>query len=82
MQKKGWPAVYQTVGCGRRATSGHSLTVARAPFFVQLPPLFLQLPPLFSNSGPPFWAHVVNSFSLALAHACPAQTSPKIIKHP
>jgi hypothetical protein len=45
-------------------------------------PFFAQLPLLFSNSSPPFWANVVNSFSLASAHARPAQSSPKIFKHP
>jgi hypothetical protein len=35
-----------------------------------------------SLSYPPFFAHVVNSCSLAPAHACPIQTSPKIFKHP
>jgi hypothetical protein len=31
---------------------------------------------------PPFWADVVNSCWLALAHACPTHTSPQNFKHP
>jgi hypothetical protein len=55
-------------------TTGQRPLVARqqsgvAPFFVHCD-LFLKL-------QPPFWAHVVNPFSLALAHACPTQTSSK-----
>jgi hypothetical protein len=45
-------------------------------------PLFCTTATFFSNSSPSFWAHVVNSFSLAQAHARPTQTPPKIFKHP
>jgi hypothetical protein len=43
---------------------------------------FPRLPPPSPSSCPHFWAHVVNSSSMALAHAHPARTSPKIFKHP
>jgi hypothetical protein len=36
----------------------------------------------FNSSCLPFFVHVVNSFSLVLAHACPAQSSTKNFKHP
>jgi hypothetical protein len=38
--------------------------------------------PLSSSLLPPIFLHMVNSSSLAPAHACPAQTSPKNFKHP
>jgi hypothetical protein len=75
MQKNGRPIVCQSVGHGQPATNSHPLARVRVSFFVQLPPLF-------TNSSPPFWAHVVNSISLALAHARPAQIYPKIFTHP
>ena len=34
-----------------------------------------------SSSCPHIFPHVVNSCWLALVHACPTQTSPKIFKH-
>ena len=46
----------------------------RSPTSCNSCPLFLQVPLLFSNSSPPIWAHVVNSFPLAPAHARPAIT--------
>jgi hypothetical protein len=40
---------------------------------------FLKIP---YSCYPPFWADVVNPCWLAPTHARPAQTSPKIFKHP
>jgi hypothetical protein len=37
---------------------------------------------IFYSSCPPFFAHVVNSWWLAPAHARPTQTLPKNFKHP
>jgi hypothetical protein len=77
LQAGGQPKVsnQQLVGLDRPATSSCSLATTWALFFVKLPTPFL-------FSCPHFFPHVVNSCSLAPAHARPAQTSPKIFKHP
>jgi hypothetical protein len=60
---------------GRRATIGRQ-PAARGSHFILLPPPFFLLPPLFFLLLPPLLGTLVNSTSLASAHACPAQTSP------
>jgi hypothetical protein len=60
---------------GRRATSGHQLAPAGS-HFILLPPPFFLLPPPFFLLLPPLLGTLVNSTSLAPAHARPTQTSP------
>jgi hypothetical protein len=82
------PAVPRPPTCGRRllvakmpATSGRGQATRSRPLVsgmrstpgpVELCPFLLK----FFSSYPPHFAQVVNSFSLAAAHALPAHTSP------
>jgi hypothetical protein len=59
----------------REPTNGRRPLQRGSPFLY--PPY-----PLLPTSCPQIFAHVVNSSLLAAAHSRPAQTFPKILKHP
>jgi hypothetical protein len=56
---------------GRSSTSGHPPATCGSHFILFASPFFL-LPPLFFLLLPPLLGTLVNSTSLATAHACPA----------
>jgi hypothetical protein len=74
---RGCPVISdQRSGCSRWPA-----TNARRPLQRRFP-LYCTRTPLLLTSCPKKFAHVVNSSSLAPAHAYPAQTSLKNFKHP
>jgi hypothetical protein len=81
-----WAAVAGPSGDQRLATASRDaiggLRPAVADHSCMGPPLSNPPTPSFLPLCPQIFSHVVNSSSLAPAHARPAQTSPQNFKHP
>jgi hypothetical protein len=74
------PQSDKVVASGQPLVVGNPTTSGCPPLLARCP----KLPPCKKNSSsyPHIFAQVVNSCWLATAHVHPAQTSPKIFKHP